>query len=152
MKNNNTTLSKFLQMYLFLDREGLSHLRHEDVIILFPNLRRCSFDKLRDHPDMVENREVIFVDDGRKVLPYYIPEVEGECKIVKVECEVEKEEKYIEGYHDYLSMSDYELKCLLENKKNKYKNRMKAKEELEERGIIRKKKYKRNKTINYEEE
>lgn len=150
MKNNKTTLSKFLSRYAFMGGNGLSHLKHEDVKVLFPYLKRCSFDKLREKPDMVENREVIFVDDGRKVLPYYIPDVKGEYKVCEIE--YEKEEEYKEGYHDYLSMSDYELKCLLENKKNKYKNRIKAKEELEERGVIRKRKYKRDKNINYEEE
>ena len=49
-------------------------------------------------------------------------------------------------------MSNYELKCLLENKLNKYKNRIKAREELMERGVLVRKKYKRDNNIKFEED
>ena len=50
MKENvyEISLTKFLARYLFLTGEDLKRLTHDDVKILFPNLKRCTFERIKE--------------------------------------------------------------------------------------------------------
>ena len=145
MKENEISIYKFLYTYLFITNKDLYKITHEDVKILFPYLKRCSFDDVKKNPHLIKDRKVVFVNDGRKTIPYYVPEIEDYFQ-EKNTIGMVKDEEYVErSYYDFENMSNYELKETLENKNNARKNRMKAKQELEERGLILKKKYKREK-------
>ena len=131
------SLAKFLSRYVLLSGVDLKKLTHEDVKVLFPDIRRCSIEKIRENPSLIYSREVILVYDGRHHIPYYPPEVLS-SEITQVELDVVEEDKGLDNNvnYDYTSMSNYELKCVLKNKFNSYKNKRKAKYELENRGII----------------
>ena len=145
MKENEISLAKFLVRYEFITNSSLNKITHEDVKVLFPNLKRCSFDSVRKNPYLVMSGQVVLVNDGRKTIPYYTPIIEDLNQEIYT-IDMQEAEEYAErSYYDFNSMSNYELKTVLENKQNARKNRMKAKQELEERGLILKKKYKREK-------
>ena len=147
MKENvyEISLTKFLARYLFLTGEDLKRLTHDDVKILFPNLKRCTFERIKEDPKLLESREVLLVSDSHKIIPYYVPKTkEYDYDYASVNASgVIDDRTVIQKEYDFFTMTNYELKTLLENKLNTRKNRMRAKRELEDRGIILKKKYKR---------
>ena len=151
MRKNTISLAKFLSRYLLIAGKDLKKLTHEDVKYLFPQLKRTTFKKVEQDPTLLLSGKVLLVSDGYSIIPYYVPEVlemDSGCADF-VMCEVE--EYHEEEYYDFMSMTNYELKKLLENKLNSRKNRMRAKRELEDRGIIMKRKYKRSNKINKED-
>ena len=149
------SLPKFLARYLNLTGKDLSKITHEDVKVLFPFLKRTSFEKielaLKGMLDPEEAYEildrVLLVNDGKHVVPYLKPELltEEMDDPLEVVAEAVPKRKIDRSHHDYASMSIYELKCLLERKFNSARNRKKAKEELQYRGVVLSKKYDRNK-------
>ena len=145
MKKNEMSLAKFLSRYLLIGGIDLKKLTHEDVKSLFPNIKRSSFKRINQNPNLLYSGRVVLVNDGKSTIPYYIPdELETSNDYIEfVMCETK--EYHEEEYYDFMSMTNYELKKLLENKLNSRKNRMKAKKELEDRGLILKRKYKRTK-------
>ena len=145
MKDNEISLAKFLSRYLFITGEDLCHLTHEDVKQLFPQLRRVSLEHVRRHPILIISNKVLLVNDGRKTIPYRIPKVKEFDGVIRQFNLIKDEMVYHEGPYDIVSMSNYELKTLLNNKFNPRSDRMHALKELEERGIILKKKYNRKK-------
>ena len=72
MKENEISIYKFLYTYLFITNKDLYKITHEDVKILFPYLKRCSFDDVKKNPHLIKDRKVVFVNDGRKTIPYYV--------------------------------------------------------------------------------
>ena len=138
------SLAKFLSRVTNLTGKDLSKLRHEDVKILFPYLKRTSFDYVFDNPGLVCLGEVIMVNDGRKIIPYINPEICLDEE--KVELHVNKipKHKINDNHYDYNKLSTYELRCLLIKKLNSYRNQMAARRELEKRGELNHKKYKRS--------
>ncbi len=143
MKEGTITLSKFLSRYALLDGEALYKLSHKDVKQLFPYLKRASIEKLKEDPTPLENGEVIFVDDGRTVIPYYTNILDKlPNKIEQVEgTKVTRE-------YDYVGMTNNELKALLESKFRSV--RTQAKKEIKKRGLTLKKKSK--KILDYSED
>lgn len=68
------SISSFLSKFLGLKNEELlqGDLTHKDLMKLFPNLERSSFDAILDDPSMVYTGKVILVQDSMKnFAPYF---------------------------------------------------------------------------------
>ena len=74
MRSCEISLSKFLSRYARVKGYNLNYIRHSDVKILFPHLKRASYDNVRKNRELLYSGQVIFVNDGYNTLPYYIPE------------------------------------------------------------------------------
>ena len=159
---NDISLAKFLSRYASLKGRNLKKLTHDDVKILFPQLQRCSFDDLKEHPEYVYNNIVMFVNDGKHTIPYFvkkikkdeedletIEEVEGPEIIEDIEeLEIIREEvapiQVDDSDYDFSKLTNYELRCLLPRRTNSLRNQSGAKRELNRRGIVLHKDYDRN--------
>ncbi|CDA60633.1 unknown [Clostridium sp. CAG:524] len=92
------------------------------------------------------------VNDGKKVIPYIVPDVR------KIEIDITMMPEFVEEKRngkreiDYTKMRVYELKRLLNLRFNTYKVSRGARNELENRGVLLKKKYKRVNKVELEEE
>lgn len=143
-KYGNISLAKFLSRFESLSGKDLKKVTHEDVKVLFPNLKRSTFESIKRNPKLIYTNQVVLVSDGRKVVPYYVPNeqiCEEETEFVREEVE---QRKIDDTVYDYTSMSIYELRCLLERKFNSYRNQVCARRELDKRGVVLHKKYKRS--------
>ena len=146
---NEMSLAKFLTRYEFITGSDLKNITHEDVKILFPELKRSSFEYVDKHKNELYSGDLVLVNDGHKVIPYYVPkdkDLDGEYTEVIIEKEEEPQIEY--KYYNYSDMSIYELKSLLKEKFSSCKNRALAKRELVQRGVIHKEKYNRCKEKN----
>lgn len=148
----SVTLSKFLSRFLAVDGMALTKLSHTDVKMLFPMLKRASFEYVEKHPEDVMCGKILMVSDGKKTIPYIVPD--SKISVMKrtnmPEVEVVVKEK--KTTCDYASMRVYELKMLLNLRFNTYRVSRGARNELENRGVLLKKKYKRVKKVELEEE
>lgn len=148
----SVTLSKFLSRFLAVDGMALTKVTHADVKMLFPMLKRASFEYVEKHPEEVMMGRIIMVNDGKKVIPYIVPDVR------KIEIDITMMPEFVEEKRngkreiDYTKMRVYELKRLLNLRFNTYKVSRGARNELENRGVLLKRKYKRAKKIELEEE
>lgn len=148
----SVTLSKFLSRFLAVDGMALTKLSHADVKMLFPMLKRASFEYVEKHPEEVMMGRIIMVNDGKKVIPYIVPDVR------KIEIDITMMPEFVEEKRnakreiDYTKMRVYELKRLLNLRFNTYKVSRGARNELENRGVLLKKKYKRVNKVELEEE
>jgi hypothetical protein len=140
---NEINLAKFLSRYCNLTGKDLSKIKHDDVKVLFPTLKRASFDEIYDNPYLLATGEALLVNDGTKVIPYYVPPVSEEEPEDAKEFKMEGKKKEVVNYkkYDYTQMSIYELRCLLRKKFNSYFTQKKARCELQDRGVILSKKY-----------
>ncbi len=144
MKDNFISLSKFLSRYACVEGKDLKKLTHEDVEVLFPNLKRTSFEVVLDNPELLYSGKVLMVYDGKSAIPYIVPNISKEdYTIMSVTREEEKVKPVDDTVYDYTSMSIYELRCLLVRKFNSNRNQVCARRELNKRGIEITKKYKR---------
>lgn len=138
------SLAKFLSRYANLTGKDLKKVTHDEVKYIFPFLKRASFETVKDNPDLVKNGKVLLVDDGKKQIYYYVPEIkdidEMEFNREEIDTRIVQDDKV----YDYANMSIYELRCLLVRKFNSYRNQCCARHELNKRGIEITKKYKRN--------
>lgn len=88
----------------------------------------------------------------KKVIPYIVPDVR------KIEIDITMMPEFVEEKRngkreiDYTKMRVYELKRLLNLRFNTYKVSRGARNELENRGVLLKKKYKRVNKVELEEE
>ena len=146
----SVTLSKFLSRFLMVDGMALTKVTHADVKMLFPTLKRSSFEYVEKHPEEVMMGRILMVNDGKKVIPYIVPEVR-KIDITMMPKFVE-EKRTGKRETDYTKMRVYELKSLLNLRFNTYKVSRSARNELENRGELLKKKYKRVKKVELEEE
>lgn len=146
----SVTLSKFLSRFLMVDGMALTKVTHADVKMLFPMLKRSSFEYVEKHPEEVMMGRILMVSDGKKVIPYIVPEVR-KIDITMMPKFVE-EKRTGKRETDYTKMRVYELKSLLNLRFNTYKVSRSARNELENRGELLKKKYKRVKKVELEEE
>lgn len=145
MKYNVISLSKFLARFGSLKGESLNHITHDEVKILFPQFKRTTFEFARTNKELVSTGKILMVDDGNKIIPYFLPKLDMENTFLLDVLREEDEIREIDyGNYDYASMSIYELKKLLDKKFNSNSNSRCAKKELENRGVI-KKKYDRKK-------
>jgi len=153
-KCNSISLAKFLSRYKSLYGKDLKKLTHDDVKVLFPDLKRCSFDTLKEDPCLLYIGEVSLVSDGHKTIPYYNPVNEIFDEEYMEFVYDNQEESHHTQYYDYTSMSIYQLKQLLHDKFSSCRQRHLAKKELIDRGAILKRKYNRTleKRKKFEEE
>lgn len=144
MKNNTISLSKFLSRYGNLKGDVLNKITHDDVKILFPQFKRTTFEFIRNNQELLHKGEAFLVDDGNRVIPYKVPILSRtQEKYIEVIREEDKPIIKEEIDYDYVSMSIYELKQLLDRKFNSVNVRRLAQRELNKRGLV-KKKYNRN--------
>ena len=142
MEQNTISLAKFISKYLGVEGSGIKKLSHEDAKHLFPNLKRSSFSFVEKHPFELESGNVILVTDGKKIIPYFTPNLirkETDEELV-IELDKKKENNIV---NDYANMKIYELKKLLNVKFNGRSISRQARRELEDRGVILNKKYNR---------
>lgn len=144
MKYETITLSKFLSRTLGLGGSDLKKITHLDVKVLFPQLKRSTFEYVNNHPEAITCGKILMVSDGKTVIPYYVPTIEKEFDFHEIEVEHEEPRKINDERYDYTTMSIYELKQLLNTRFNSYRNSREARRELEKRGVVLTKKYNRN--------
>lgn len=140
--NNTISLTKFLSRYLGIVGEDTKHLKHDDIMRLFPNIKRSSFSFIKNNKGVVEKGIILLVNDGERTIPYYAPIITGELELTTLESKIEdtnKRKKVI----DYANMNIYELKQLLNIRFNGYHVSRTARRELEDRGVTLRKKYNR---------
>ncbi len=141
MNNRNViTLAKFLSRYLGVNGEFTKYLTHDDIKYMFPSIKRSSFSYIDEHKGAVECGFILLVNDGRKTIPYYAPVVNQEQSVV---IEEEKKEDNKKKNIDYANMRIFELRELLNVKFNGYHTSRMARRELEDRGVVLRKKYNR---------
>ena len=148
----SVTLSKFLSRFLMVDGMALTKVTHADVKMLFPMLKRASLEYVEKHPEEVMMGRILMVSDGKKVIPYIVPDVRKIEIDMTMMPELIEEKRTGKRETDYTKMRVYELKKLLNLRFNTYKVSRSARNELENRGILLKKKYKRVKKVELEEE
>jgi hypothetical protein len=139
--SNEITLAKFLTRYLGIVGEDVKKISHDDVRYLFPEVKRSSFSYIEKYPRSIEVGEVLLVNDGKKTIPYYAPNVDEITQITDIGCTSEK--SHTKKALDYANMSTFELKQLLNIKFNGYHVSRTARRELEDRGVQLNKKYNR---------
>jgi len=165
MNIESISLSKFLSRYANVYGADLKRMTHDEVKVLFPELRRASNNPLKTKNDVLSfiktHKEelilgkVVLVSDGRTMYPYYTPELTDDMEEeMYVDREETKDFEIDDEVYDYSNLSEYELRELLRRKYNSYRNQTCARRELQSRGIAITKKYRRNdfKKNNYEEE
>ena len=64
-KSNVISLSKFLARYANLTGKDLVNLTHDEVKVLFPQIKRTSFDYVDEHQDEMASGKVALVSDGK---------------------------------------------------------------------------------------
>ena len=138
---DSISLAKFLSRYANVCGENLKKITHEEVKILFPELRSTTFKELRSsmRKNNVEDNinelflsgKVMLVNDGHKTIPYYTPvlseDMTDEVYLNREECEgiVVDDNDY-----DYTRMSERELRRLLRRRFNSERNQRGARSEL----------------------
>ena len=138
MNNQIITLSKFLSRYLMMSGDGLKKLSHKDIKVLFPNIKRCSFE---DAKILYLEGKAVYVTDGKNIVPYIVPKQELEnSEYTQIYSAKQKQKN--KRSKNYTDMSIDELLCLLNTKFNKQSTSRKAREELEDRGYTLKRTYK----------
>ena len=148
-EQNEISLAKFIARYELLVGEDLKKITHEDAKILFPDLKRTTFELIRKNPELLYNGQVVLVNDGRKTIPYFVPrEKDLDDEASEFEFIDEEKKPTKREYVDYTSMSVYELKQFLHEKFSTCQQRTLAKRELLSRGVVHKKKYVRCKEKN----
>ncbi len=142
MEQNAISLAKFISRYLGVNGSGLNTLSHEDAKHLFPSLKRSTFAFVENHPLELYSGNVILVTDGKKTIPYYVPPID---KIVNNEIvvDVEHKKRKKKTIPNYCDMKVYELKKLLNSRFNGRKVSRLVRCELEDRGVVLRKKYNR---------
>ena len=138
------SLAKFLSRYKYVEGEDLKKITHEEAIKLFPDLKRSTYEEVSNNRELLANGKIVFVDDGKRKIPYYIPEVLDDIDTMEFHREPVSPVEIDDNDYDYSSMSVYELRCLLKRKFNSNRNQMNARKELNRRGITLNKKYNRN--------
>ena len=74
LESQAVSIPNFLAKFLGLKNEELmqANLTHHDLMKLFPNLERSSFDAILDDPSMVYTGKVVLVQDSLKnCVPYF---------------------------------------------------------------------------------
>lgn len=139
MKDEVISLSKFLSRYAFIKGKELNKIKHKEVKFLFTFLKRATFDEIKKDKSLLYMGKVVLVDDGDRVIPYYVPELTYEENTYNELYREEETYEIDDNVYDYSSLSEYELKCLLKKNNSSYRNQREARKELERRGISLKK-------------
>lgn len=139
------SLSKFLSRYAKVKGVDLNHLKHDDVKVLFPYLKRATFDEVKSNKELVFSGKILLVSDGKKTIPYYVPQLDIEEEMEYTELKREDVTRFNidDNHYDYSQLSEYELRQLLRRKFSSARNQKEARRELESRGVELKKSNKR---------
>ncbi len=144
MKENIISLSKFLSRYYFIKGEKLKNLTHSEAKTLFPQLKHSSNEMIISNPSLLYMGKIVLVSDGRQIIPYETPTLEQkDYEELNFEREDDKPFEKDDTVYDYAKMSVFELRCLLIRKFNSNRNQKCARHELNKRGVVLRKKYKR---------
>jgi len=133
------TMPEFLYNYLGIEDINIFKITHEDIKILFPKVKRSSFEKIEKDYTSIYNGDVILVKDKKgKTLPYYNPlrylDIEfDDMEMIKKPVLDKEENRKV----DIESLTNYELKkeYIKDKKQHKYALCRVLKKEITERGI-----------------
>lgn len=112
MDYNSITLKKFLILYCGIKSESLGErkISHEEIKILFPYIKRTSFDVISKNKKCLYSGEIIVVTDSYgKMIPYVKPIIKEENTL---EFNVDVYTQRIEESVIKENLSPYELKML----------------------------------------
>ena len=102
------SLRKFLMLYLNITYDRKYKITHQDVKVLFPDLKRASLDDIKKDPYLLITKKIVLVNDGRNVVPYIKPMLlDEEMELTDIDMEVEHRRSY-----DFDNMTKNELKAL----------------------------------------
>ena len=112
------SLNYFLVKFLGIrDNSVLSNqISHRDIKVLFPQLKRASFDDIVENPDLVYQGEVLLIEDSfGSVVPYYDSGYLNEDSEFYGEMVLDETTEDIPDIEeiDLPSLSNYELQNLL---------------------------------------
>ena len=133
-------LISFLSNYYGIVNNSLklNKLTHIDVKILFPNIKRTSFEKVNNNIASIYKGDIIMVYDAKgKILPYINPHLQISENLEKQDI-YEDDELINIDYIDLDSLSKDELLTL---RKKLKKNKQYKEEKKVEKAIVRKKDY-----------
>lgn len=142
-KNTNNdmiiTMPDFLYNYLGVENINIFEITHEDVKILFPDVKRSSFEKIEKDYISIYNGDIILVKDKKgKTLPYYNPLRTLDIEVTNLEM-IERPtfNKEVKQQVDIECLTNYELKkeYIKDKRQHKYALCRVLKKEIEERGI-----------------
>ena len=147
------SLSKFLSRYVCMQGDNLKRITHEEVKYLFPYLKRASFALIEENRELLYMGKITLVNDGKKTIPYFTPELEfSDIEYNDLERQEEEPFQVDDNHYDYSRLSEYELRQLLRRKFSSYRNQINARRELSQRGIAITKKYNRASYKNVKDE
>lgn len=142
------TLAKFLSRFKFIKGRDLKKITHEEVKELFPEIKRTTFEEVERHKELLCTGKYILVNDGKKIIPYIVPELDIEnTDYQELNREKSPEINVDDNNYDFSKLSEYELRQLLRRKFSSKKNQYLARKELNKRGVEITKKYKRTKKL-----
>ena len=154
MQLKSISLNKFLKLYLGIENDVLKKMTHCDVKVLMPELCRCSFEYAYENCEMILRGDIIIVSDAKgTIVPYLKPDEKMQLYAGQIYANetinVLKNTTSKENIN-LQSMTNYELKLLLNVSKNGYAISNRARKELEERGKVKQKqKFKKRVCNNY---
>ena len=154
--------SKFVSKYFNLSGKDVSRLTHVDLQHMFRLLEPKEWGQIASYSKCVTkdgsivindsifkgyinelmSGEAILIDDGHRIMAYKTPHVLYDTQ----EPYAYKAEKIVldDGYYDYSSMEESEIRKHLVRTENSYRNQVEARKELKRRKIPVTKKYNRN--------
>lgn len=67
------SITKFLSRYYGVNNSNICNLTHQDVKILFPEIKRCSFNYANKNFEEIVKGNIILVEDRRgNIAPYFV--------------------------------------------------------------------------------
>lgn len=156
------SVSKFVSKYFNLSGKDISKLTHVDLQHIFrllepkdwgqiPSYSKCvtkdgsimiNDSIFKKYINELMSGEAILIDDGHRIIAYKTPYVLYDTQ----EPYTYSEQKTVvdDGYYDYSTMEESEIRKHLVRTENSYRNQVEARKELKRRKIPVTKKYDRN--------
>ena len=118
MINEYISLEKFLNQFCNIYNNNLYKIKHKDIKQLMPEIKRCSFEFLKNNPELQSNGSIILVKDiTGNIIPYLKPIILINEDASQVYMTIEKEKDNID------ELSKHELIELLHRTRNKKKSK-----------------------------
>ena len=137
------SMTKFLILYKSFYNKNVYKLRHKDIAVLFPDLEVINDVDIRKDPDLLLPGRSVLVSDGREPLLYKTPVL---ANVIEDTVEVDMDyEEFTHDPYDFKNMENFELKKVCKDPRNTKRDKSRAKQELVDRGVVLRKKYKREK-------
>lgn len=124
-KNNSISIRNFLISYcnIYCEEVLKNEITHKDIRVLFPYLKRISFEYVEKNLKQVYTGQILLVKDKfGNIVPYAKPEL-MEYDDIDVDIELETEEELFEDVIELESLNYHELVLL--SQKYKEMNRLK---------------------------